>query len=304
MQPDIYLADRLFRGDSPPLSDYGRRLLAEGDSWFTVGSLNVATSSNLLYKTVFQQSTAIVNCAYPGDTLARMVDWSRDVRFDRLLWRPRFVRFWEGILLSAGGNDLIDAVGVPPLDGRGGAIPPEQRLLLTAQEAAASPTLGPTRFVSERGWATLTGYLQANFNELLARRDLGINRTRPLLLHTYALPTVRPAGTLTASQGWLYPALLRYGLSGSDAQAVSDALFGRLRAWLLALDQDSGQPEARPRVHVFDSAGVTGIERAVPGSTGRSGDWVNEIHLTPAGYAKLGKVFGPWLERRLARYPH
>ena len=302
MKPDIYLADRLFQGDPPPLSDYGRRLLAEGDSWFTIGSLNVVTSSNLLYKTEFGQSTAIVNCATPGDTLQRMVDWSRDTRFDRLLGQPRFERFWEGILLSAGGNDLIDAAQVPPRDERGRAIPPEQRLLLTAQEAAASPALGPARFISERGWATLTGYLRANLDALLARRERGINRTRPILLHTYALPTVRPAGTLTAPQGWLYPGLLRYGLTGGDAQAVSDALFGRLRAWLLALDEGSGQPDARPRVHVFDTAGVAGLEPAVPDSGGVSGDWVNEIHLTPGGYANVGKVFGPWIEERLERY--
>ncbi|MFD1711502.1 hypothetical protein ACFSF0_12845 [Ottowia flava] len=55
-------------------------------------------------------------------------------------------------------------------------------------------------------------------------------------------------------------------------------------------------------MHLFDTAGVAGLEPAVPGSSGVSGDWVNEIHLTPGGYAKVGKVFGPWIEERLARY--
>lgn len=304
MKPDVYPADRLFRGDPPPLADYGRRLLAEGDSWFTLGTLNVAAASNVLYQSVFSQSTAIVNCAFPGDTLARVVDWWRDPHFEPLLCQPRFQRFWEAILISAGGNDLIDAAQVPPHDERGATIPLAQRLLRTAQEAAAVPGGGPERLVSEPGWATLTGYLSANIDELLARRERGINRARPIFLHTYALPTVRPSGSLGAPDGWLYPALLRYGLTGTIAQDVSDALFGRLRAWLLALDQDSGRPEARPRVHVFDSAGMAAITPAAPDSHGRSGDWVNEIHLTPGGYAKLGRAFGPWMEGWLARYPH
>ena len=115
--------------------------------------------------------------------------------------------------------------------------------------------------------------------------------------------TSTTSGTVGAPQGWLYPAMQGYGLAGSEAQAVSDLLFNRLRALLLALDQDSGQPEALPQVHVFDSAGLPDIAPASADDTGASGDWVNEIHLTPDGYGKLGRAFGPWVEGWLARYP-
>jgi lysophospholipase L1-like esterase len=42
---------------------------------------------------------------------------------------------------------------------------------------------------------------------------------------------------------------------------------------------------------------------AAPGSGGVSGDWVNEIHLTPGGYQKLGARMGPWIEQLLGQYP-
>lgn len=63
MKPLVYPADWLFRDPALPLSEFGRRLLAEGDSWFTIGTLNLADESNLLFPLRFSKSTAIVSCA-------------------------------------------------------------------------------------------------------------------------------------------------------------------------------------------------------------------------------------------------
>jgi hypothetical protein len=41
------------------------------------------------------------------------------------------------------------------------------------------------------------------------------------------------------------------------------------------------------------------LEPAVSNATGRSGDWVNEIHLTRAGYRKLGRAWSPEIEAHL-----
>ncbi|CAN7485698.1 hypothetical protein LJR038_005222 [Acidovorax sp. LjRoot38] len=303
MRPLVYPADWLSRDQPPPLADFGRRLLAEGDSWFTIGTLNLLAASNVLFKLEVSQTTAIVNCAYPGDTLQHMVEWFNDPYFDRLLSKKNFARYWEGILISAGGNDLIDAAQVPPERKDGTPVPRHQRLLLTAEEAATSPGTGAERFISEAGWDNFVSYMLANFAELVARRDLGPSKGRPIFLHTYATPTVRPSGTVGSPQGWLYPALLRYGLTGDAAQDVCDLLFGRLRAFLLALDESSGEPEAQPQVHVFDSAGLTTIQRADAQASDLSGHWVNEIHLSPDGYGELGVAFGPWMESHLANYP-
>jgi hypothetical protein len=288
------------RTDStPPLSSYGRRLLAEGDSWFTMGSLNVLANSNLLFELEVRTSTAIVNCAYPGDTLQRMVDGINDRGFDRLLRKRNFASFWEAIIVSAGGNDLIDAAQLPVRDSSGQRTPREQRILLTPDEAVATSSGAAPSFVSDSGWLRLEGFLRANFRALVSRRDEGPSSGRPLLLHTYAVPTVWAVGTVGARRGWLFPAFERAGIPSPDRQAVADELFGRLRRLLLSLDADSGHADALPAVHVFDSASQVALQAPDPASHGPSGDWVNEIHPNRAGYAKLGEAMGPWMERIL-----
>lgn len=306
MKPVVYPADWLFRNPEPPLSDFGRRLLAEGDSWFTIGTLNLAAASNVLFKLEFALSTAVVNCAYPGDTLQHMVDRLNDVYFDRLLRQPRHQRYWEAILISAGGNDLIDAVQTGPNNAAGQPLPLADRILLTpAEVAAVSPALaGPERFVSEPGWTRLAGYLRHNFVQLVQRRDAGDSRGRPLVLHTYAVPTARPSGIVRRPQGWLYPALQAYRIPDDSLQGVTALLFNRLRDLLMGLDQDNGDTSTRlPAVHVYDSARLAGLVAAVTGSTGDAGDWVNEIHPNPAGYAKIGRGLGAFVDTLLQRYP-
>ena len=76
-----------------------------------------------------------------------------------------------------------------------------------------------------------------------------------------------------------------------------------MRRLLLSLDTDSGHANALPAVKVFDSATLVPLQAPDPASTGPSGDWVNEIHPSRAGYAKLGAAMGPWLERVLAAVP-
>lgn len=304
MRPDVFQAHEIFSAYPPPLSDYGRRLLAEGDSWFTIGTLNLPRSSNILLNLEFQRSTAVVSCAYPGHTLQHMVDNLHDPYFDRFLRQPNFSSYWEALLISGGGNDLIDAAQAPFEDAQGQPLPPERRLLLTAAEVAANTTAqGAARYVSEAGWNRLATYLRANYAELVLRRDQGPSRGRPLLLHTYAVPVVRPSGTVGAPRGWLYPAMVAYAIPEGDWQTLASLLFTRLRELLLSLDQGSGLPGALAQVHVFDSAGLQTLVSATPGTSGRSGDWVNEIHLTPTGYRKLGRAMGAFVDDVLSGYP-
>jgi hypothetical protein len=304
MRPVVYPADWLFRTELPPLGEYGRRLLAEGDSWFTIGTLNLPEASNILFKLECTQSTAIVNCAYPGDTLRHIVDYVDDPYFDRLLRHRPFASFWEAILISGGGNDLIDAINAPAQNDEGQPNPRDRRLLLTRDEVAENPSAtGPERYISEGGWDRFATYLTLNFAELVRRRDEGPSRGRPMFAHTYAVPTIRPAGTIGKPQGWLYPAFVAFEIPQDDRQAVVELLFSRMRQLLLDLDQGSGQPSALAHLHVFDSAGLSEIEPALPGTTGKSMDWINEIHLTPDGYRKLGGALGARIDAVLATYP-
>lgn len=293
---------RVFTRNDPPqpgdLAGFGRRFLAEGDSWFTLGTLTLGQMTNVLLELKFKQRNAVMSWAYPGDTLQHMVDGINDPDFDRALWNRtggNFASFWEAIILSAGGNDLIDAAQVPPvIDGR--PVQPDRRLLLTPAEAAATGTAGPLGHISEPGWATLAGHLIANFRILVDRRSRGPSRDSPLIVHTYAVPAPRPVGAGPGSRGWLFPAMQAYGIALADMAPICTELFERLRAFLLGLDQASGSPNALPQVHVFDSSQRVGIVPAVPGAPGASGDWINEIHLTAAGYRKFGPAFGQFID--------
>lgn len=106
--------------------DYDRHYLAEGDSWFSLSNI---LSPSFLYRfglhVPLNQSALIVNCSYPGDTLARMVVWSNNFSFTNLLASKNSGWEWDGTLLSAGGNDFIDAA----LEQPGGIL-----------QACASPT--------------------------------------------------------------------------------------------------------------------------------------------------------------------
>ncbi len=302
MKPEIFAASELFSAEPPILSIYGRRLLAEGDSWFTIGTLNVFQSSNILHGLDFARSTAVVTCAYPGDTLQHMVDNLSDPYFDRLLCKRNFASYWEALLISGGGNDLIDAAQVPAVDHKGKAVPQDRRLLLTPQEAAQNLREFRARTLHQRGrlgpWPTVC---RANFAELVSGRERRpavphgqSSRGRPMFVHTYcracrALRGRRWGGPRAGCIRRWSPTAFRL----PTGRPWGGLLFERLRQLLLGLDCDSGQATALPHVHVFDSAGLGTIRPALPGSTRQSGDWVNkEIHLTPGGYRKLGSAFG------------
>lgn len=294
---DIFQPAQVFSSEPPDLSAPAWRFLAEGDSWFSIGTLNPLANSNLLFEIVLKKSACAVNCATPGDTLKRMSQINTDRNFVDLLCGRR-ARPWDGLLLSCGGNDLIEAVGSPPLDANERPIPPEKRLLLTHEEWGA-PEMGARRYLSEPGWQTFSHYLRANFEHLLALRDKGPSRGQPVFVHGYAFPTPRPAGAGLGLGPWLLPSLLRYGVPTDDGIVVARELLTRLGALLAGMAADG---ERFPNLYFFESTSVP-IEPALPDTNGVSGDWVNEIHLTRAGYRKIAVSWAVEIERVLLGEP-
>lgn len=300
MALDVFSADKLAHDTPPPLSDYDWQLLAEGDSWFSI-TATFRPSSNLLHELDLPRSAVAINCAAPGATLQRMVDRRADGTCERLLRNRRLGYWWKAVLLSAAGNDLIAAAATPPRDANGLPVPPEQRLLRRADEVG-SPTQAAD-WVSETGWTRLAQHLCSEFALFAQWRDQGLSAGRPIFLHTYATPVARPAGaSFSSPQGWLYPALLDYGVPETWRQPLTAHMFERLRKLLLSLDADAGSPQSLPGVHVFDSSRVP-LVAADPNSRGESGNWVNEIHLNVRGYHELGRAWGAWIGQQLARYP-
>ncbi len=272
----------LHPGEAGPVdfSPFSWRFLAQGDSWFSFGSLLPWATSNLLNPLELAASACAVNCAAPGKELVHMVDARRDPSFLNLLL-GRFEMPWTALLLSGGGNDLIDAIRTPFVDAHGDAIEPARRLLLTpAERGDVSSAAG---YISEDGWATFETYLVAQFHEFVAARDDARSQSRgvPIFCHTYDIVTPRNAGAGLNHGPWLWPALNAYDVPEADRIGLARAFLERLQALMLGLDL--------PNLHVVATQGTLQPADAV---SGPSHDWENEIHPNPGGYAKLAQPYG------------
>lgn len=96
-------------------------------------------------------------------------------------------RPWTALLLSGLGNDVISATMSPPTE------PSWRRLLCRAEEWGLGSH--PSRYVSEAGWETFRTHAKQVFDILLTNRDrTEINRSLPIVLHTYDYTTPRNAG--------------------------------------------------------------------------------------------------------------
>lgn len=265
-----------------PFELFERRCLAQGDSWFSIGSFPPGLTTNVLAELELNRSTVIVNCARPGKVLSHMTDTTTERSFVRLL-TGRLAMKWDAILLSGGGNDLIDAAGVGP------AAPPGLRLLATAQERG-NPVLAPDGYLSEPGWATFASHLKIVLNALIDRRDAGVNRHVPLALHTYAHLMPRPAGAGFGFGPWLAPALTAFAVPAADWLGVSNALIDRLASLLEAIVSARRAADPACALHIVDSR-TANLVLARPAAPGSSGDFLNEIHPTRGGYDKVAAVW-------------
>ena len=261
-------------GTSP--ADYGRHMLAEGDSWFAYGSVLGFNQLNFLR---FTRRTLITQTAMPGDTLDHMADWWRDSNFPSLIDGGSYGnRAWkfDAILLSGGGNDLIDAVSDQYVD---------QRILRLC--STTSPPATAADCVHEAAWAQFEVYLRANFKKVSDFVAASIkNHDTPIFVHTYDHLTPRDAPAVPGFGPWLLPALQVHRVPAALWQPVADLLIDRLRGVIRSL--------GLPNVHVVDTVGT--LTPAVPGSTGQSNDWLNEIHPSRGGFRKLAPLWQQTIE--------
>ncbi len=287
-----YTPQDLQSASAPSLETYRWRLLAQGDSWFSTAAAKLNAHANLLQELVFAQPVMAVNCAGQSDALEHMVDLEAAPDFVRLLSADD-APVWDGVLLSVGGNDLIDAAKVPahpPAPNQQDLTPLHLRLL-RHQTEWGPPSAGVARYFSEPGWQTYAAYLRSNISHLLSLRDQGPSRGKPVFMHCYAVPMPRPAGA-PESGPWLYPAFKAYAIPAADWAAVSRLMVVHLAQLLKSLAAD---PVNFPGLKVFDSTAVP-LALATPGSTGISGDWHNEIHLNHSGSLKIGRAWSEHIE--------
>jgi hypothetical protein len=121
-------------------------------------------------------------------------------------------------------------------------------------------------------------------------RDSGINKGVPLLLHDYSRTMPRPAPAGFGLGPWLQPAMVAFEVPAEDCLAVSDALMARLRGLLTDLVAARSAADPGCALVVVDTRAAQ-LELADREATGKSGDFINEIHPTRGGYAKVAAAW-------------
>jgi lysophospholipase L1-like esterase len=257
-----------FNDEPVDFAPYEHHLLADGDSWFAWSQFNLTPSSNILEQLEFREPAVIVSLAYSGDVIRDISDTRRNMA---LYFELQALRY-HALLLSGGGNDLIDA-----LRPKGGAS------AIIVPRSASAPDQAES-YVDAAALKALTDNVLDSYRRIIAMRDNSdSNAATPIVLHTYDYPTPRNAKAQLLGRPaigpWLLPALQSAAVPAGLFPGVTAVVFNALADALLGLHSPANA------VHVVDTRDT--IEPAALGATGLSGDWINEIHPDAHGYALL-----------------
>jgi lysophospholipase L1-like esterase len=265
LRPTFVFCDDFGPNDGiPSFPDW--RLLAEGDSWFTVSGI---PAYNLLFELRFHKHTQIANCARPGDTIRHISQISANPFLRRALTGGFR---WDAILLSGGGNDLIDEA---------------DDIISNPARPDPAQLPAPEDYCDQAKLAALISAVQAGYRRIAALRDApgSPNHGVPVVTHTYdyATPRNAPARFIFGHLGpWLYKALNDSKVPKERWVDVANYLTDKLAEGILALEDG---PAGIADLHVVDTRGT--LVPADLGGTGDNNDWHNEIHPNGQGYEKL-----------------
>lgn len=250
-------------GANPDDPGFALRFLGEGDSWFSTNA--IPPSANVLEQLHFNQPAAVLTLAQPGDSIRRMATISKNKLLRDYLAKPQFASRWDAILLSGGGNDIIDNAGSIVVAGAGD---------------------DPNAYLNEGALASTLSDIADGYRRIAELRDRAgsPNRGAKIMTHTYDYLTPRPAPAMfmfvPLSGPWLIRALQLDGIDDAALQcAIADAIIDRLADTLTALQNEI------PNFIVADTRGL--LHRSESGTTGNSHDSLNEIHPNSAGYRKV-----------------
>jgi len=213
----------------------------------------------------------IINLSRFGDTMRRMGDCA-DGEF-RLWIDTAFAWKFDAVLLSAGGNNSIDASRDPDA-GRG---------ILKNLAGASVPALGRD-CLDRAAVATLVdAYLAPSFAAFYAEVQASRHAGVPIILNLYDTPIARDAPAFPGGRAWLYEA---YRKNAIPPQLWPDLMRGIFQDVQAAI---SGWTVGRRGLYCVPTSGT--LAAADPAAKGSSGDWLNEIHSNAAGWEKLAAVW-------------
>ena len=272
-----------YRQNPPDVEGQGPfryRLLAEGDSWMDKSGPALGALPQFLAEEMNRQrqSVLIINISTAGDTLRRI---THVMQGEFGWWLDQFR--YDGILLSAGGNDFIDAARDPG-PGRG---------ILRDMAGQALPGDGYD-CVNQQALAKLIGrYLKPNFATVYgAIRSHPLNAATPIFLNSYDTPTARNAPAAPGTGPWLYAAYTKNHIDERLWPALTEGIFRDIEQTI------GGWCTGRSQVYAVPTNGV--LTAAPPATSGSRGDWANEIHPNKSGWRKLARVWAQELASRLS----
>lgn len=259
-----------FPSTDPTFHDH--LILAEGDSWFSIGGF---PPTNLLYGLRFRKMTMVVSCAEPGDTLVNMAKSSKNKLYRRALSK-KFGQDWDLLLLSGGGNDLIDAAG---------------KVIASAQKRRPINPKKPEGYVDKTELKKVLTQVTKGFRALAAIRDGAQSRAKgkPIVTHTYDYVTPRnePARFIGFKLlgPWLFKAMNDNDVPKDMWIRLSKYLIDELAKTILSLQKG---PKKIPNFHVVDTRGT--LTESDLDDIGPTTHWLNEIHPNHDGYSEIARV--------------
>ena len=249
------------------------RFLAEGDSWMD--------RSAMFHTSLLQQlapemdaggdDVLIINLAMFGDTMRRI---GQCVGGDFKQWvNTQFVWKFDAILLSAAGNDFIDAARDPDA-GQG---------ILKNLAVDPVPASGHECINANAVAQLVTQYLDPNFAILYDTVQASRNADVPIFLNNYDTPVARNAPAIPGGRSWLFDTFTRNSIPIALWPDLTGSIFNDVQTTIAGW--------AAGRDNVFSVPTDGNLTPADPLSNASSGDWLNEIHPNQSGWKKLAKVW-------------
>ncbi len=233
-------------------------LIGQGDSWFDYPfPVPVIDQSDVLahLKRLPAMTPEVLSLAHHGEAAEDMLGVKKLHELLDQLDNPANGKF-DAILFSGGGNDLAGD---------------QFRLWLND---AAAVGMNPLKGLNARRVSSVLGVVKAGYEDLIAARDK-IDRTIPIFAHGYDFAI--PSGIGNACAGpWLRP--------GFDDRGWTDPVVARSIVKQLLLQFDT-------MLDTFAARASNNFLHVKTQGTLQDGQWANELHPNPDGFAAITTKF-------------